>query len=126
MASEKTLAIRSEKEKEREARRASKAISQRELAAARDRQERGQVAAQFITSLARDVYARNVLHPDGGTAEEKLAFYTKQAHAAMDAAIAFVRASNAYDDRGMVPQDAPPIVPEQAPIDANGSPVDAQ
>jgi len=118
MATQKTLETRMQRQAERAARRE-----------AQDRQERGQVAAQFITGLARDIYAKQVVlaEQDGAlgpyTADELYAHYERQAHKAMDAAIAFVRASNNYDDRGRVAPEAPPIVPEQAPVDANGSPV---
>lgn len=112
MATETTLDKRSEKQKAKDERRAQKALQERELAAARDRQERGQVAAQFITGLARDIYERTVVLGEASTPEELYEFYRKQAHSAMDAAIAFVRASNSYDDRGVVAKDAPPIVPE--------------
>lgn len=125
MASEKTLAVRSEKEKLKAERRAKQAAFDKARAEAEDRKERGQVAAQFITGLARDIYAQNVALVTAETPEALLAIYTEVAHKAMDAAIAFVRASNAYDDRSrLVTKDGPPIVPE--PTDANGSPVDAQ
>lgn len=114
MASPNTLAVRDVKKAQKAQRRAA------EQQAAQQR-EQGQAAAQFITGLARDIYARNVIFAEQSeNAEEKLRCYTFQAHAAMDAAIAFVRASNSYDDRGTVPAEAPPII---APTDANGTPV---
>ena len=120
MASEATLAKRSEKQQAKDARRAQKQAMQAEIARANDQRERGQVAAQFITSLARDIYAQNVALLTEETPEKLYAAYRVVAHKAMDAAIAFVRASNEYDDRGRVAPNAPPIL---APTDANGAPV---
>lgn len=115
MASEETLKIRAAKKAAKVARKAAERQADMQ-------HEQGQVAAQFITSLARDIYARNVRAPAIGdlTVEELYKAYEVMAHAAMDAAIAFVRASNSYDDRGRVASNAPPIL---APTDANGTPV---
>lgn len=125
MASEKTLAVRSAKQLEKAARRDSKKQFQAAAQDAQQRREQGQVAAQFITGLARDIYLQNVALWTGPveSAEALYKYYEGTAHKSMDAAIAFVRASNSYDDRGQVAKDAPPIVAE--PTDANGSPVDA-
>src|SRR6478736_6490321 len=98
MASEKTLAIRSQKQLEKAARRDSKKQFQAAVQDSNAKREQGQVAAQFITGLARDIYARTVVAPEPGlTVESLYNFYEAQAHRAMDAAIAFVRASNSYD-----------------------------
>jgi|SRR6185369_1460261 len=136
MASEKTLAIRSQKQLEKAARRDSKKQFQAAVQDSNAKREQGQVAAQFITGLARDIYARNVAlltnAMKAGVIEdspEKLyKYYEDVAHAAMDASIAFVRASNSYDDRGNVAKDAPPIIdaepaqlpPPPAPTQAEG------
>jgi hypothetical protein len=124
MASEKTLAIRSQKQLEKAARRDSKRQFQQAVQDSNAKREQGQVAAQFITGLARDIYLQNVALWTGPveSAEDLYKYYEGTAHKSMDAAIAFVRASNSYDDRGQVAKDAPPILAEGT--DANGSPVD--
>ena len=120
MASPNTLQIR-------DAQKANKAQRKAVEAQAKQRQEGAQAAAQLITSLAGEIYTSNVALWTGPSEspEALFAYYEAIAHKSMDAAIAFVRASNSYDDRAIVPKAAPPIVAEQAPVDANGTPVDA-